>query len=50
MYIYPSKKEMNISLTSANNYTIGGEIYNLPQNSKYIGRATKKTKENITNI
>ena len=50
-YIYPSKKEMNISLTSENNYTIGGEIYNLPQNSKYIvERATKKTKGNITNI
>lgn len=51
IYIYPSKKEMNIGLTSENNYTIGGEIYNLPQNSKYkIQRATKYTKENITNI
>lgn len=51
MYIYPSKKEMNIQLTSENNYTIGGEIYNVPQNSKYIvERATKKTKGNITNI
>ena len=50
-YIYPSKKEMNISLTSENNYTIGGEIYNLQQNSKYkVQRATKETKENITNI
>ena len=42
---------MNINLTSENNYTIGGEIYNLPQNSKYIiQRATKETKGNITNI
>jgi len=50
-YIYPSKKEINISFTSANNYTIGGEIYNLKQNPKYIVlRATKNTKKNITNI
>jgi type I restriction-modification system DNA methylase subunit len=50
-YIYPSKKEIHISLNSENNYTIGGEIYNLPQNSKYkVQRATKKTKGNITNI
>ena len=50
-YIYPSKRGMNISLTSENNYTIGGEIYNLHQNSKYkVQRATKETKENITNI
>lgn len=50
-YIYPSKKEMNISLTCENNYTIGGEIYNLHQDSKYkVQRATKETKENITNI
>ena len=51
IYIYPSKKEMNVSLTSDNNYTIGGDIYNLPQNSKYtVKRATRETKENITNI
>lgn len=51
MYIYPSKKEMIINLTYENNYTIGGEIYNLPQNSKYkVQRATKETKGNITNI
>jgi len=51
IYIYPSKKEMNISLNTENNYTIGGEIYNIPQNQKYkITRATKETKENITNI
>lgn len=51
IYIYPSKKEMKINLTSENNYTIGGEIYNLPQSSKYtVQRATRETKENITNI
>jgi hypothetical protein len=50
-YIYPSSKKMHIKLTSENNFTIGGEIYNLPTNSKYkVRRATKKTKENITNI
>jgi len=50
-YIYPSKKEMDICLTSENNYTIGGEIYNMPQDSKYtVQRATKDTKNNITNI
>lgn len=51
VYIYPSNKHITISLTSENNYTIGGEIYNLPQNSNYkVQRATKETKENITNI
>lgn len=53
MYIYPSKKEMNISLTFENNYTIGGEIYNLPQSETYkVQRATRdtKNKKNITNI
>lgn len=51
MCIYPSKKEINISLTSENNYTIGGEIYNLEQNTEYkVQRATRETKENITNI
>lgn len=50
-YIYPSKKQMNICLNSENNYTIGGEIYNLKQNPEYvIQRATRETTENITNI
>lgn len=49
--IYPSKKTMKIKLSHDNNFTIGGEIYNLPNNSRYtIERATKKTKGNITNI
>jgi hypothetical protein len=51
IYIYPSKKQMSVKLTNKNNYTIGGEIYNLPYNTKYIvQRATKDTKDNITNI
>ena len=51
IYIYPSNRIMEISLTNENNYTIGGEIYNLPQNLEYkIQRATKETKTNITNI
>ena len=42
--IYPSMKTLNVKLTSENNYTIGGEIYNLPLNT-LIQRATTKTKE-----
>lgn len=50
-YIYPNKKEINIKLDIKNNYTIGGELYNLKQNKEYnITRATKKTTKNITNI
>ena len=51
VYIYPSKKTMTIQLTEENNFTIGGEIYNLPCSSKIsVKRATKETKTNITNI
>ena len=53
IYIYPSEKEMVLSFTEENNYTIGGEIYNLPQSKKIkVERATKQTKNinNITNI
>lgn len=51
MYIYPSKKNINICLNAENNYTIGGEIYNLEQDlSIKVQRATKKNKNNITNI
>ena len=53
MYIYPSNKLVDILFTEENNYTIGGEIYNLPTNNEYkVERATKLTKEkdNITNI
>lgn len=50
-YIYPTKKEINISLTAENNYTIGGEIYNIKQTPKYkVQRATRETEKDITNI
>jgi len=52
-YIYPCKIEFIFSLNSNNNYTIGGEIYNLIQNTTYkIERATKllKNTQNFTNI
>ena len=52
-YIYPSKKKLDILLNDKNNYTIGGEIYQLPTNKNIkIERATasnKKQKE-VTNI
>jgi hypothetical protein len=42
---------MTFRLTPENNYTIGGEVYNLPQNPDYIvQRATKDTTLPITNI
>lgn len=51
IYIYPSQKEMRIQLHEENDYTIGGEIYSLPQNNTYkIQRATKNNQTNITNI
>ena len=53
IFIYPSKKEMNVIFNEDNNFTIGGEIYNLPQNIKLkVERATKLTKNNfyISNI
>jgi len=50
-YIYPSNKIINILLDEKNNYTIGGEIYNLQKNKYKIERATKLTNmDNITNI
>jgi hypothetical protein len=52
-YIYPSTQNITFSLSPNNNYTIGGEIYNLQQNKKYkIDRATKllKNTEDFTNI
>lgn len=54
IYIYPQKIKLeNIVLNAKNNYTIGGEIYNLKQNKNIkIERATKTNKDsgNITNI
>ena len=52
-YIYPSKKKLDILLNDKNNYTIGGEIYQLPTHKNIkIERATasnQKQKE-VTNI
>lgn len=51
VYLYPSKKTMSVELTKHNNYTIGGEIYNLPLNPAIkVKRATRECKENMTNI
>lgn len=53
-YVFPGERPLgNIIISHENNYTIGGEIYNLPMNPAYsISRATKHTKnvECITNI
>lgn len=51
--IYPSRKHFTVTLSNENNYTIGGEIYNLPTSSDIrVERLTSKTKHNdyITNI
>lgn len=52
-FIYPSKKQIFLDLNINNNYTFGGEIYNLKKTNKYcITRATKFNidKNNISNI
>lgn len=51
--IYPNKRELHFVLNKKNNYTVGGEIYQLITSDRYrIDRATKKTKNKdcITNI
>jgi len=52
--IYPSKTKLSLKLNKNNNYTVGGEIYNLGiKNTTFkIDRATKltKNKDCITNI
>jgi hypothetical protein len=49
-HIYPQNTILNMELTKQNNWTIGGEIYNLPQTKKYtIGRLTD-IKDKNTNI
>ena len=48
--IYPSKKKLNFLLNEDNNYTIGGEIYNITNNDNYkIGRLLEKEESN-TNL
>jgi hypothetical protein len=53
IYIYPSKTTLTTCFNRENNFTVGGEIHNLPNNpSVKIERATRltKNKDNITNI
>lgn len=48
--LYPSKQKINFELNDDNNYTIGGEIYNIPQQNEYkITRLIEGGKSN-TNI
>ena len=55
VYIYPQKEKFIFELNESNNYTFGGEIYNLEQSKNIIiYRLTKdnikSNKEYITNI
>jgi hypothetical protein len=53
IFIYPSRKQFSIQLNTENNYTFGGEIYNLPVvKSITVERLTKdnNTSEYITNL
>ena len=53
MVVYPSGDNIDMKLNAENNYSIGGEVYNLPGSEFYkVERATHKTKhiENMTNI
>lgn len=53
IHIYPNNIKCNVIFGEINDYTIGGEIYNLPKNNKIkIERATSKNSNNsnITNI
>jgi hypothetical protein len=48
-FIYPSLKKIEFELNSENNYTIGGEMYMLPQNENYkINRATRLISDQTT--
>jgi hypothetical protein len=48
--LYPDNKSLILKLNSENNYTFGGEIFNLPVNKKYtLSRWTSKNSNN-TNI
>lgn len=52
LYIYPSGKQMSVALIPENNYSIGGEIYNLPMNAAIVVQRATKCTDNayITNI
>lgn len=45
--IYPQKKSMNVLLNDENQYTFGGEIYNLPLKNEY--KITRLTGKNASN-
>ncbi len=45
--IYPSKKKLNFLLNKENNYTIGGEIYNIEEYSDY--KITRLLEKDIPN-
>ncbi len=49
-HIYPEKRELSFALNDENNYTIGGEIYLLPQSEYRVSRMTDETIEGFTNI
>lgn len=48
--IYPSKINIITVLNEENNYTIGGEIYNIPQNNNYVLKRLTSKNEANTNI
>jgi len=50
--IFPKSKKINLILNAQNNYTFGGEIYNLPNKNIYhVTRVTSKNKKLLnTNI
>jgi hypothetical protein len=51
--IFPSQLQLSVSLSPENNYTVGGEIYNLKINTAYsISRITRKkyTTDGLTNM
>jgi hypothetical protein len=53
VWIYPHAKQIVVCINAANNYTIGGEIYQLAVSGNYtITRLTAKTRDtpNKTNI
>jgi hypothetical protein len=50
VYFFPSKNSINTVLSKTNNYSVGGEIYLLPNSGKYaITRLTSQNNKN-TNI
>jgi hypothetical protein len=50
IHVYPSRKTMSVELTPENNYTIGGEIYNLPRNDAYKVSEPRDSQRSMTSI